>query len=257
MRPVMRPSIEVRLRRLFFSLWEVGPGDTAIVALVLGSVLSPANLTTFHLAATQAAYACRRGLRPKIVLMPTLGRVKVRGRIPHLLRKQIADADGESPGQRGYWQGVRGGPTPDRHTPGTHRHLRARHARAHHGHARAPHGHARADTRSRMHQLVFTNAIPPAGGPREPSPNCSADRGAQKTEKREDEQKKNQTQKNSGRKNSVTTEGRLLVATPRAGHAPQRTKHREKKNREEHSVIVMFPHISMPVRSTIVMRTFN
>ena len=46
MRPVMRPSIEVRLRRLFFSLWEVGPGDSAIVALVLGSLISPANLTT-------------------------------------------------------------------------------------------------------------------------------------------------------------------------------------------------------------------
>ena len=75
MRPVMRPSIEVRLRRFFFfSLWEVGPGDTAIVALVLGSVLSPANLTTFHSTATQAAYACRR-----LLSMPLRGRLKVRG----------------------------------------------------------------------------------------------------------------------------------------------------------------------------------
>ena len=36
-----------------------------------------------------------------------------------------------------------------------------------------------------------------------------------------------------------------------------RKKHTEKKNRKEHSVIVMFPYISMPVRSTISMRTFN
>ena len=42
----MRPSTEVRLRRLFISLWEVGQGDKAIVALVLGSLISQANLTT-------------------------------------------------------------------------------------------------------------------------------------------------------------------------------------------------------------------
>ena len=42
----MRPSIEVRLRRLFISLWEVGPGDKVIVALVLGCLVSQANLTT-------------------------------------------------------------------------------------------------------------------------------------------------------------------------------------------------------------------
>ena len=42
----MRPSTEVRLRRLFISLWEVGQGDKAIVALVLGSLVSQANLIT-------------------------------------------------------------------------------------------------------------------------------------------------------------------------------------------------------------------
>ena len=46
MRPVMRPSTEVRLRRLFISLWEVGQGDKVIVALVLGCLVSQANLTT-------------------------------------------------------------------------------------------------------------------------------------------------------------------------------------------------------------------
>ena len=74
--------------------------------------------------------------------------------------------------------------------------------------------------------------------------------------------KKNQTKKNSGRKKSVTTEGRLLVATPRAGHAPQREtwtrgetgRRREQKKkqtrREEHSVITVFPHILMSVGSS-------
>ena len=41
----MRPSTEVRLRRLFISLWEVGQGDKVIVALVLGCPVSQANLT--------------------------------------------------------------------------------------------------------------------------------------------------------------------------------------------------------------------
>ena len=45
MRPVMRPPIDVRLRRLFKRLWEVGQGDKVIVALVLGCLVSQANLT--------------------------------------------------------------------------------------------------------------------------------------------------------------------------------------------------------------------
>ena len=68
---------------------------------------------------------------------------------------------------------------------------------------------------------------------------------------------------------SVTTEGRLLVATlglvtPHALKSKTEKKHDEKKNhtvkqtrREEHSVIVMFPHISMPLCSHEIMRTFN
>ena len=42
----MRPPPEVRLRRLFISLWEVGQGDKVIVALGLGCLVSQANLTT-------------------------------------------------------------------------------------------------------------------------------------------------------------------------------------------------------------------
>ena len=64
MRPVMRPPIDVRLRRLFKRLWEVGPGDSAVVALVLGSLISPANLTTsmnrrIRDRFPQYAFACR------------------------------------------------------------------------------------------------------------------------------------------------------------------------------------------------------
>ena len=60
----MRPSTEVRLRRLFISLWEVGQGDKVIVALVLGSLVSQANLTTSMDRRTRdrlppCAFACR------------------------------------------------------------------------------------------------------------------------------------------------------------------------------------------------------
>ena len=81
------------------------------------------------------------------------------------LRKQIADANGDSPGQRGYWKVVRGGPTPIRHTRGTHWHLRARHARAE---TRSctdtlTHGHARAITR-----ISHDARLLPAAGLRPP-----------------------------------------------------------------------------------------
>ena len=68
------------------------------------------------------------------------------------------NANGESPGKGGYWQGVgelpRGRarePTPDRHTPGTHWHLRARHARATDTLAHTEDTPAHARTRTRTH----------------------------------------------------------------------------------------------------------
>jgi len=117
-----------------------------------------------------------------------------------LLRKQIADANGESPGKRGYWQGVgelpRGGagePTPDRHTPGTHWHLRDGHARAGHaracnGHARAPNRHARAETRSRIDTLAFAKPVPrpgARGSPRQFAPRKEEDGRHRSRERRQ------------------------------------------------------------------------
>ena len=44
---------------------------------------------------------------------------------------------------------------------------------------------------------------------------------------------------------------------PWARKPGKRENHTEKKNRKEHSVIVMFPHISMPVRYTMITWTFR